>query len=329
MQYEVVEHELTPEQEAIYNQYADAYQIIHQHIGEALAATNVLSESGKARNGQAKSSAYSAFEGAKQRFFNHLLTSMKCPSLMKAIERDLAEGHAAVVQLVSTDEALLDRRLAEIPPAQWDDLQVDLTPREYLFDYLRNAFPVQLHEIWTDDEGVERTRTVVDADGNPVLSREAVRRRDELIERLALLPPIPSALDELIQHFGYEQVAEVTGRSKRIVREVREGSDRLALQRRSATANLAETDAFQSDRKRILVFSQAGGTGRSYHSESGRQEPAAALSPFVTSRLASGHSSSGTRPHKSQQSEATASILRDFDQRQGGETLHQHHRPPP
>jgi len=269
VRYEIVEHELTPEQEAIYDQYAAAYQIVHQHIGEALAATNVLSESGKARNGQAKSAAYSAFEGAKQRFFNHLLTSMKCPSLIKAIERDLAEGHAAVVQLVSTDEALLDRRLAEIPPSQWDDLQVDLTPREYLFDYLRNAFPVQLHEVWTDDEGVERTRPVVDADGNPVLSREAVRQRDELIERLALLPPIPSALDELIQHFGHEQVAEVTGRSKRIVREVRSGSDRLILQRRSATANLAETDAFQSDRKRILVFSQAGGTGRSYHSDLG------------------------------------------------------------
>ena len=267
VRYEVVEHELTPEQEAIYNQYADAYQIIHQHIGEALAATNVLSESGKARNGQAKSSAYSAFEGAKQRFFNHLLTSMKCPSLIKAIERDLAQGHAAVVQLVSTDEALLDRRLAEIPPSQWDDIQVDLTPREYLFDYLRNAFPVQLHEVWTDDEGVERTRPVVNADGNPVLSREAVRQRDELIERLALLPPIPSALDELIQHFGHEQVAEVTGRSKRIIREVREGSDRLVLQRRSATANLAETNAFQGDRKRILVFSQAGGTGRSYHAD--------------------------------------------------------------
>jgi hypothetical protein len=267
VRYEIAEHELTPEQEAIYDQYADAYQIVHQHIGEALAATNVLSESGKARNGQARSAAYSAFEGAKQRFFNHLLTSMKCPSLIEAIERDLAEGHAAVVQLVSTDEALLDRRLAEIPPSQWDDIQVDLTPREYLFDYLRNAFPVQLHEVWTDDEGVERTRPVVDADGNPVLSREAVRQRDELIERLALLPPIPSALDELIQHFGHEQVAEVTGRSKRIVREVREGSDRLVLQRRSATANLAETDAFQSDRKRILVFSQAGGTGRSYHAD--------------------------------------------------------------
>lgn len=267
VRYEIAEHELTPEQEAIYDQYAAAYQIVHQHIGEALAATNVLSESGKARNGQAKSSAYSAFEGAKQRFFNHLLTSMKCPSLIEAIERDLAQGHAAVVQLVSTDEALLDRRLAEIPASQWDDLQVDLTPREYLFDYLRNAFPVQLHEVWTDDEGVERTRPVVDADGNPVLSREAVRQRDELIERLALLPPIPSALDEIIQHFGHEQVAEVTGRSKRIVREVREGSDRLVLQRRSATANLAETEAFQSDRKRILVFSQAGGTGRSYHAD--------------------------------------------------------------
>ncbi|WP_171257111.1 strawberry notch C-terminal domain-containing protein, partial [Acinetobacter baumannii] len=47
---------------------------------------------------------------------------------------------------------------------------------------------------------------------------------------------------------------------------VRRG-DRLAVENRAASANLAETAAFMDDLKRVLVFSEAGGTGRSYHAE--------------------------------------------------------------
>jgi predicted RNA methylase len=267
VQYEILEHPLTSEQVEIYDSYAHAYQIIHQHIEEAMKATNIMSDSRKTRNRNAKSAAYSAFEGAKQRFFNHLLISMKCPTLIKAIERDLDAGHAIVIQLVSTDEALLDRRLAQIPTSQWNDIQVDVTPREYLFDYLMSAFPVQLHTVWTDEEGVEHSQPARDREGNPVFCQEALQQREALIEALALLPPIPSGLDQLIQHFGHEQVAECTGRSKRIVREMSSGRDQLLVHKRSVVANLAETQAFQDDEKRILVFSQAGGTGRSYHAD--------------------------------------------------------------
>ena len=35
------------------------------------------------------------------------------------------------------------------------------------------------------------------------------------------------------------------------------------------SANLAETAAFMDDHKRILIFSDAGGTGRSYHADLG------------------------------------------------------------
>ena len=34
-----------------------------------------------------------------------MLTAMKCPSLIKAIEADIARGDAVIVQLVSTGEA--------------------------------------------------------------------------------------------------------------------------------------------------------------------------------------------------------------------------------
>ncbi|KMO37508.1 strawberry notch family protein [Methylobacterium aquaticum] len=269
VEVEMLEHALTAEQTAIYDAYADAFQVIHTNLDAALKASGVTGTSGTL-NRAAKSAARSAFESSKQRFFNHLLTAMKCPSLIVAIEAGIEAGHAAVVQIVSTGEALMERRLAEIPSEEWGDLNVDVTPREYVIDYLKHAFPTQLYEPYTDDGGNILSRPVIDADGQPVLCREAVETRDSLIEHLCGLEPVQSALDQILHHFGTDVVAEVTGRSRRIVRQAgKDGVDRLALQNRPATANLSETQAFQDDEKRILVFSDAGGTGRSYHADRG------------------------------------------------------------
>jgi hypothetical protein len=261
VEYELVEHQLTPDQVRIYDAYAGAFAIIHNNLDAAMQAANITGEGGTL-NSQAKSAARSAFESAKQRFFNHLITAMKTPSLVAAIDRDLAEGHAAVIQIVSTGEALMERRLAEIPTEEWNDIQVDITPREYVLDYLAHSFPVQLYEPFTDSEGNLCSRPVW-RDGKPVECREAVGRRDTLIEKLASQPPVPGALDQIVQRYGTDMVAEVTGRSRRVVRK----DDRLRVENRAGSANLSETQAFMDDEKRILVFSDAGGTGRSYHAE--------------------------------------------------------------
>jgi hypothetical protein len=132
VEYEMLEHALTPEQRAIYDAYAGAFAIIHNNLAAAMEAANITGESGGTLNRQAKSAARSAFESAKQRFFGHLLTSMKTPTLIASIEADLAAGHAAVIQIVSTGEALMERRLSEIPTEEWNDIRVDITPREYV-----------------------------------------------------------------------------------------------------------------------------------------------------------------------------------------------------
>ena len=269
VEYEMLEHALTPAQVEIYDAYAGAFQIIHNNLDAAMRAANITGAIGTL-NAQAKSAARSAFESAKQRFFNHLITAMQTPSLLASIERDLEAGHSAVVQIVSTGEALQERRLADIPTEEWDDVRVDVTPREYVLSYLEHSFPVQLYEPFTDSEGNLSSRPVMDADGNPVEAREAVERRDRLIERLASLAPVPAALDQIIHHFGTDMVAEVTGRSRRIVkRRASDGIDRFVVESRPGSANVGETDAFQSDAKRILIFSDAGGTGRSYHADLG------------------------------------------------------------
>jgi hypothetical protein len=295
VRYELVEHALTDPQRRIYDAYAGAFGIIHRNLNAALEAANITggkgAESGSGQGGkgttlnaQAKAAARSAFESTKQRFFGHLLTAMKTPTLMRSIEEDLAAGHAAVIQIVSTGEALMERRLSLISISEWNDVQVDLTPREYVLDYLSHSFPVQLYEPFTDSEGNLRSRPVT-RDGQPVLCRDAVRRRDSLIEHLAAMAPVPGALDQIIQHFGKGQVAEVTGRSRRIIRkrasgleasgehgpsdQFSGGNDRLVVESRAGSANLTEARAFMDDVKRILVFSDAGGTGRSYHADLG------------------------------------------------------------
>lgn len=263
VEYAPLRHELTDADVAIWDEWADAYQLIHANLKAALEATGVTAE-GQTRSGQAKSAVMSAFEGSKLRFFQALLSGIKAPTLIREIKEGiLGKDMAAIVQIVSTNEAVMDRRLSEIPPEEWGNLSIDLTPKEYVLDYLRSAFPVQAMKEVEDAEGNVTLLPLTDDRGCPVLSQAALALRDDLIERLACLPAVPGILDALIEHLGADNVAEITGRSRRVV--VRDG--RRVLERRSSHAAKAETDAFMSGRKNVLVFSDAGGTGRSYHAD--------------------------------------------------------------
>ena len=265
VEYEALEVELTPEQVGIYDAYAQAFQVIHTHMEEALRACNIVGYEGNTLNRQAKMAAKAMFESHKQRFFNHLITAMKCPKLIRSIEEDLHQGLAVVIQIVSTNEELMKRRLAEIPVEELHDLNIDITPREYVMDYLVHAFPIHLYESYMTEDGAVLSRQVLDGEGNPVICQEALLQRDALIERLASLPPLPGALDQLLHHFGHKRVAEVTGRSQRILCEKETG--RLFVGKRPASANLDEAQSFMDGEKQILIFSDAGGTGRSYHAD--------------------------------------------------------------
>ncbi|MCC5669465.1 strawberry notch C-terminal domain-containing protein [Nostoc sp. CHAB 5784] len=103
-----------------------------------------------------------------------------------------------------------------------------------------------------------------DRDGSPIISQTALFLREQLIDKLASLDPIPGALEQLLWYFGHDKVAEVTGRNKRVLKD---DSGRLFVDSRGNGANIAETAAFMALEKRILIFSDAGGTGRSYHAD--------------------------------------------------------------
>lgn len=263
VEYEVLRHELTPEQIGIYDTYADAWAIIHQNMETALKLTDVIDAfENKTLNAMAKGAARSRFESTKQRFFGQLLLSMKLPTVLPAIDHHLAQDQSVVLQLVTTAESILDRRLDQLTPEDRADLDIDLSPREYMIDYLERAFPTAQMATFTDDTGEKHSSPMFDEAGRPVHNPEAEQARDRLIEHVCALPPIRPALDAIIERFGTEAVAEVTGRTRRLV----PGRDGQQLESRSPRLAQADAAAFMDGHKRILVFSDAGGTGRSYHS---------------------------------------------------------------
>ncbi|MCI5040919.1 MAG: strawberry notch family protein [Donghicola eburneus] len=149
VEYDVLEHALTPAQIEIYDAYAGAFRTIHHNLEAALTATGVNDASGQTNASAAKASAKSRFESTKQRFFNHLLMGMKAPTVIRAIEEDVADGYACVIQVVSTGESLLKRRLEAMDPE--DELvEGALTPRDYVLSYLEQAFPIHAQKAQSE-----------------------------------------------------------------------------------------------------------------------------------------------------------------------------------
>ena len=259
VEYDILDHRLSDAERSVYDAFARAFKVIHANLRTALEATGIEDPDGRTASA-AKASALSRFESMKQRFFSHVLNGFKARSLVAAVEADIAAGWAPVIQIVSTGESHLDRAIEGLEAG--DDLtEAHLTPKEAVVHWLETAFPVEAQQL-VEIEGQIVSQPLLDEGGNRVISREAVELREAALMELYTIAPIPSVLDQLVWHFGEERIAEVTGRSKR---PVRTPAGTIKIAPRSGSANSAESAAFMSGAKPILVFSDAGGTGRSYH----------------------------------------------------------------
>lgn len=266
VKYERLEHPLTTEQRKIYDELAQAWQITMRNIEAALTATGVTDDEGHTKNKHAKSHILSAYWGTNQRFWNQIITSMQMPTVIKTMEADIKKGNAVVVQLVNTNEAAQGRALARME--EEDNLEdLDITPREMLIEYVNNSFPIHQFEDYMDEDGNVASRPVVDSAGNPVINQEAVDLRDDLLMKLASIRVPDGPLEIILDHFGTDVVAEVTGRSRRVVYKNTPEGKRRVTEPWGKNKGMADADAFMNDKKQILVFSKAGGTGRSYHAD--------------------------------------------------------------
>ena len=151
-----------------------------------------------------------------------------------------------------------------------------MTPRQMLMQMVLESFPVTQYEDFTDtSSGTPKkgSRKALDADGNEIQNREAVAMRDALLKDLEQIKVPAGPLEILINHFGPEITAEITGRKQRVVdgrwNKTHKGGGTAPtfIQKRGVPLRRADADAFMADKKRILIFSDAGGTGFSFHAD--------------------------------------------------------------
>lgn len=262
VQYDTLRHKLTRQQKDMYDKMSDAWQIVLQNVENAMAVT------GAVKDAKARGRYLSGLYGSQQRFYQQILCALSMPSVIEDIQRELDAGHSCVLQIVNTNEAQENRTKAAAKETDADLEELDFSPRNILIDYLKNAFPITRYEEYMDEDGNKRSREVKDANGNPVISQKAVAMRDDLISQIQALSIPDNPLDMLYRAFGVDNVAEITGRSSRVVPLPDEhGEMHLVDQKRGKAANSADVEAFQNGDKRILVFSDAGGTGKSYHAD--------------------------------------------------------------
>jgi len=253
--FDRVEHNLTEDQTRGYDAASDAWISVLDNIEEALELTN---------NTNGRSFIMSQFWSKNQRFWNSVVMSMMVPTLIKNIETDMKNDKSVLIQLTSTGEAATERAMSRLKKDQSLE-DVDVSPAYVLIELLEKAFPIHVHETFTDDNGNEQTRPALDREtGKKIVDPRAVAMRDALIDRVSRLPiSNRSALDEIINHFGAKNVAEITGRRQRLV----DKNGEVAVEKRGKNATGKDKEDFMNGKKRILIFSEAGGTGASYHAD--------------------------------------------------------------
>lgn len=258
--YDTVLHNLDETQRYIYDEMSRAWQNVMRNVEQYLKST------GAYNNSQARSTAIGQFYSSMQRFYNQVLTSMSMPSVIADMKKELAAGRSCVLQIVNTNQAEADRQIASIKAENGSLDDMDLTPRSALIGYLESCFPVYKFEEYLDDNGNIRSRQVLDSQRQPVIDKAAVRKRDALIAEINEMSIPDGPLEMLFNAFGTDKVAEVTGRSRRVVPKLMDdGSVTRVEESRTKNSTEADVTAFQDGKKRILVFSDAGGTGKSYH----------------------------------------------------------------
>ena len=216
--------------------------------------------------GSKPTSHFTSFYATQQSFFLQLMMGYELPTMIKAIEKDLAEDKSVVISLFNTGEAVANRIVADALKEGIALGEIELSPRQMLVDLVKRHFPLQQYEMQTD----RRTRKVirvpvVDAAGNPVLNRENIRKQEELLSQIADFTLPTNPLDALMEHFGPGEIAEVTGRTHRMekgkyVRRKLKGVKATRL-------NEVETENFQQGKKRIIAISGAGTMGISLHAD--------------------------------------------------------------
>ena len=269
VEYREVIHELTPHQREMYNDLAEAWQVVLQNIDQAVKVTG--------GGATARRNAMTQFWAAQQRSFKQVITAMKVGAAIQESEAALAQGKSVVIGLIGTGESRTEEAVSRATREgeSLDDL--DFTPREVIASAVNRCFPTTLYQKVRHPSDPRKTIEVpvLDEHGTPVESREALAMKADLLARISDLRLPDNPLDQVVNHFGPERVSELTGRKRRLIRDKATGATEYVKRAPEGVAmartNLYEMERFQSGQTRVAIISNAASTGISLHA-SNREE---------------------------------------------------------
>ena len=250
---ELITHEITEEQGFIYERLARSWQAIVNNMQIAAQMTN-------STNDMAYKRRVSQIWGFQQRLFKNVLVSMKAPTMFPKIDELLANGESIIIQGFTTGEAENNRAVIRAADLGIDLSDVEISPKEALIEMVKRVFPVDQLEVIMGDNNKPTTRPVIGPNGQPMKNQEALAMRDRIITELNDIRIPENFLDQIINHYGVDNVSEMTGRKERPVRDETGKVTMVAT-----PGQKADKQAFADGKKRILYFTSAGATGESYH----------------------------------------------------------------
>ena len=261
---------------------------------------------------------------AHQRFFKEMCISAKVNDVVAQAEKYLEnDDHAIVIGLQSTGEAGMEVALEELALSaaqsagkkvrrsdsgkiNYEDMTISglvSTSASIMTNFLRNHFPVAMpppdipkvppmppNGFANEADRLEHARIqdLVDRMQNeppPEPIPELVERRNALLESIHDLDLPPNPLDEIIDRLGgVDNVAEMTGRSGRILRNKsgkykyvkRFGASKqksyglsmpVSREDEQDRLNIVEKRKFMEGKKSVAIISDAASTGISLHSD--------------------------------------------------------------
>lgn len=266
VKYERLQRKLTLAERDTQDRLADVWLKVNDGLQRAMVRTGASRMPIKAK-GRSHKMGSIHYMMSRARFFQALQASLNTPQVIDAIRDDIANGYSSVIQLTNTFAANADRAIEEAEENGISIDDVEASAKDILLGYLRNNFPTICLQAVKKGKHIYAT-PILDKNGDPVEDPQAAAIRDQLIASVQseIVPEGP--LEQLLRAFGPETLAEVTGRSRRLVPNAQGGQ---TIELRTQADVIADAKAFMDDEKRLLVFSQAGGTGATYSAQRTRR----------------------------------------------------------
>jgi len=261
VEYDTVRHNLTDQERETYDAMADLWSELLKAMDDAAKNANM------GRN--ARQNYIQQFYNTQQRFFLQLMMAFQTKTAIKSAEKDIENGESVVISLYNTGEASTERGVKDAIASGSNIDYIEFSSKDAMVEMIRKYFPIHQYQEYTDKDGKTQTRQVVDpTTGDPLINKENLDAQNKLIEKVVSVSLPENPLDQVINHFGKDRVAEITGRKKRLVvnesgRKVYEARATKEISQKKV--NQHEMSSFMDGKKRIAVISGAASTGFDLH----------------------------------------------------------------